>query len=182
VLTSAPVSSRNHLADLLNERGLAGDAVEVGTHRGEFAKAFLDRWEGRTLFCVDPWGVPPGYDREADLLACRKLLGPHAGRVRLVRHLSAEAAPLFADGSLDFVYIDGDHERPSVDQDLSLWWPKLKAGGILAGHDFICPGEPGGLWGAHIQPAVMEFAAREGVDVQLIPEPGQPWSWVLEKP
>jgi hypothetical protein len=50
--------------------------------------------------------------------------------------LSAEAATMFENGSLDFVYLDADHCFESVWQDLSVWYPKVRIGGILAGHDF----------------------------------------------
>jgi hypothetical protein len=42
----------------------------------------------------------------------------------------------FKDGEVDFVYIDGDHGFDAVKADISAWWPKVKNGGILAGHDY----------------------------------------------
>lgn len=56
--------------------------------------------------------------------------------VRPVRDDSTAAAARYADGSLDFVFIDADHEAESVYADLTAWWPKLKPGGTLAGHDY----------------------------------------------
>lgn len=56
--------------------------------------------------------------------------------VRPVRASSPEAADGYADNSLDFVFIDGDHRPAAVHDDLSAWFPKIKAGGTLAGHDF----------------------------------------------
>ncbi|KAH3766052.1 WD repeat domain 60 [Pelomyxa schiedti] len=58
----------------------------------------------------------------------------HATVLRLT---SEQAAKLIPDDSLSFVYIDARHDYSSVLQDLSLWYPKLKRGGVLAGHDFI---------------------------------------------
>jgi predicted O-methyltransferase YrrM len=46
------------------------------------------------------------------------------------------ASELFVDETLDFVFIDGDHQYQSVRADLASWWPKVKPGGILAGHDY----------------------------------------------
>merc|ERR1712217_308009 len=48
---------------------------------------------------------------------------------------SVEAADEFEDHSLDFVYIDAEH-NDRVALDLKAWEPKLRKGGILAGHDF----------------------------------------------
>ena len=46
------------------------------------------------------------------------------------------AATLFANASLDFVFIDADHSQASVQADIHAWRPKLRPGGILAGHDW----------------------------------------------
>jgi hypothetical protein len=49
---------------------------------------------------------------------------------------SMQAAPLIADGSLGMVYIDAEHSYQSVRDDILLWRPKIRKGGILAGHDY----------------------------------------------
>jgi hypothetical protein len=56
--------------------------------------------------------------------------------VKPIRCDSTEAANRYADASLDFVFIDADHEPGSVYSDLKAWWPKVKRGGVLAGHDY----------------------------------------------
>lgn len=50
--------------------------------------------------------------------------------------LSWEGANKYEDKSLDFVFIDADHTYESVSKDISAWLPKVKPGGIIAGHDF----------------------------------------------
>jgi hypothetical protein len=196
VLKLAPVEGRDSLADLLVARGMTGHGVEVGTHRGDYARAILRRWPG-TLHCVDHWSVPPGYeaqaaclsalggtgDRAADLAAAEGALEPFGDRARLWPMESGLAASHFPDGSLDFAYIDGDHRAEAVLRDLNLWWPKLKAGGLLAGHDLICP--PGEHdWGGEVQRAVLHFALRRRLpSVFVVVEPGGlPASFYLEKP
>lgn len=49
---------------------------------------------------------------------------------------SVEASDLFDNASLDFVFVDGAHDYDSVSLDLWKWWPKVKRGGWMAGHDF----------------------------------------------
>jgi len=49
---------------------------------------------------------------------------------------SAEAAPLIPDGSLDGCFIDALHTNPNVTEDIDLWTPKVRPGGILCGHDY----------------------------------------------
>lgn len=56
-----------------------------------------------------------------------------------VRKTSEEASKDFADGSLDAVYIDAEHDEDSVRKDIKLWRPKVKKGGVLSGHDFWLP-------------------------------------------
>ena len=43
---------------------------------------------------------------------------------------------LFEDEYFDFVFIDADHKYESVKQDIEDWYPKVRKGGILAGHDY----------------------------------------------
>ncbi|KKK61572.1 hypothetical protein LCGC14_3012980 [marine sediment metagenome] len=40
------------------------------------------------------------------------------------------------DDYFDFVFIDADHKYESVKQDIDDWYPKVRKGGILAGHDY----------------------------------------------
>ena len=48
-----------------------------------------------------------------------------------------DAVKDFADGSLDFVYIDGHHGFKYVAEDIWEWHKKVKKGGIVAGHDYF---------------------------------------------
>jgi predicted O-methyltransferase YrrM len=43
----------------------------------------------------------------------------------------------FENESLDFIFVDGDHSWEGVKNDIVLWWPKLKPGGVMAGHDYF---------------------------------------------
>lgn len=57
-------------------------------------------------------------------------------RSRLVRAYGSEMLPYFEDNSIDFIYIDGEHSYEGVSRDMKEWWPKVRMGGILAGHDY----------------------------------------------
>lgn len=79
-----------------------------------------------------------------------KLYEHFCENIRPVRHLvnvlqmsSTEGAQMFADNSLDFVFLDGAHDYDSVVADILAWYPKLKPGGVLAGDDFMMPPFPG---------------------------------------
>jgi len=84
---------------------------------------------------------------------------------------------------LSFVYLDGDHRREPFEADLNAWWPKVLPGGVLAGHDWLCPGEVDGGWGKEIQPAVAAFCDTHKLDLWVVAEEGGlPWSFYVIKP
>ena len=80
-------------------------------------------------------------------------------RYGLVCAPSVQAASRFEDEFFDFVYIDADHSYEAVRADLEVWWPKLKPGGLFAGHDYD-------LKFSGVKTAVDEFAQRAGLEVQ----------------
>jgi predicted O-methyltransferase YrrM len=55
---------------------------------------------------------------------------------------SKEASIIIPDGSLDFVFIDANHEYECILEDIKLWTPKVRSGGIVSGHDY-CSLHPG---------------------------------------
>lgn len=131
--------------------------VELGSLRGQ-SMAYLAtkaRGLGKTprLFAVDTWagsGEPEWtelyaadvasrgisiYDqfiRNMERCGVRDLVTP-------IRSDSAAAADLFEDRSCLMVYIDADHRYDAVRKDVLAWYPKVRSGGWLAGHDYDCP-------------------------------------------
>ena len=140
---------RNDFPAWLTSHGYKGTAVEVGVHEGGFSSHILSNWPG-TLFCVDSWRKWPteeyqddmnNWDHEAHYQTTVRDLAKFGIRSQIRRMSSSEAAPWFDTGSLDFVYIDANHASEYVAQDIFLWWPKVRSGGVLCGHDFYykCP-------------------------------------------
>jgi len=82
---------------------------------------------------------------------------------------SWDAARHYADESLDFVFIDAAHDQESVIKDLEAWWPKIKRGGCLAGHDRTWDG---------VRRALKPWAEKSGVKVKPVSKN----SWATEKP
>jgi predicted O-methyltransferase YrrM len=61
---------------------------------------------------------------------------PWFKQLRVYRMSSDVAAPMFKDGYFDMVYLDGDHTYGGVSRDVKAWLPKVRKGGVLAGHDY----------------------------------------------
>ncbi len=64
----APFRNRENFGRFLNEQGLRGAAVEIGVHRGYFAKQLLQQWQGESYFGVDVWEDIPEYHDQLHLL------------------------------------------------------------------------------------------------------------------
>ena len=126
----------------------SGICVEVGTWEGGFTNALLSKPEVTKVYCVDPYKHfqnnehPDGMNLltqdEFDtkyITTKTRLESTYDNKVEFIRLPSVDAAQQFKDESLDFVYIDGNHDYKYVLQDLRAWYPKIKRGGVLAGDD-----------------------------------------------
>ena len=141
--------NRKRLVQLFGEWGLRRGA-EIGVDGGTFSRFMFDSIPGLELLGVDPWQRNPAKERQAEQLL--------EGRAwSKVHGLSRHAADQVEDGSLDFVYIDGDHRFDAVILDLVLWAPKVRPGGIVAGHDYYR------FRGAGVVPAVDVYTAQHRV-------------------
>lgn len=124
-----------------------GTIVEVGCWKGKSLSFLLvesmlsgkrHRIEG-----VDHFGGSVGQDDMLEEARENDLYGECVNNARrsghpnwhISRMSSVEAAALHADASLDFVFIDGSHNCKCVLEDIRAWLPKVKPGGVLAGHD-----------------------------------------------
>lgn len=128
--------TRKHLADLLGEIGL-NEGAEIGTCYGEFAEILCLANPNLHLTCVDPWmqyhgGSKARVEHTFDVAKVR--LAKY--NVTFCRKPSLGAAPEFTDGSLDFVYIDGDHLFDMVIRDIIAWVPKVRKDGLVMLHDY----------------------------------------------
>lgn len=82
-----------------------------------------------------PWARGVGGPYNALVAAMREHAPEELEYVRLVRTPSVMAARMFDDASVFFVFVDGSHHYEDVKADLAAWEPKIRKGGIFAGHD-----------------------------------------------
>jgi hypothetical protein len=136
-----PNANRETLARLFYLLGYTSGA-EIGVERAHYSEVLCQQNPGVRLLCVDAWKAYRGYrdhvrqdklDRFYEEAGER--LKPYPGAQR-VRAFSVEAAKSVPDASLDFVYIDGNHNFENCTADLAAWSAKVRPGGIVAGHDY----------------------------------------------
>ncbi len=137
--------TREELVNLFEEKRLLNRGVEVGSYEGLFAKSILEKWSGK-LYLIDIWNEisEKEYNYKENnksyhtiINKCVDHINNHQDRCFLIRAASLNAVDLFNDESLDFVYIDANHQYDFIKQDISLWYPKVRKGGIIAGHDYL---------------------------------------------
>lgn len=119
-------------------------AVEVGCWVGESTHLFAQGMKGKgILYCVDWFKGSPNTRLEAsavenDVCHTFRTNMKEEGdfdTIRTMEMTSKEALSIWADGSIDLLYIDGDHRYEEVKSDILGWLPKMKKGGLISGHD-----------------------------------------------
>jgi len=164
--------------------------AEIGVWRGAYSAAFMAANPRLELLCVDPWLSYPAWqdtknslqpDKQEAFMAAayaqaRARLAPLG--CRIVRQFSVDAARDVPDRSLDFVYIDGNHVAAAVREDLEAWAPKVRRGGLVAGHDFrVFKHKPT----IHVVEAVRAYTVDHGISpwYSLAADRTPSWLWVV---
>jgi len=148
-----------------------GEAAEIGVAEGNFSRDLLQMGFEK-LYMVDNWATIEGVKgdgnfpqewHDKNFARAQEQTAIFGGRAVFLRGLSAKMADEIQDESLSLVYLDAGHDYTSVWFDLKHWFPKLKKGGIMAGHDYLNT-----VYGVH--DAVADFVKVRGIEVHLIGE------------
>ena len=174
--------------DVAVAAGKDGDVfVEIGCLAGRstcyLASRIRESGKDITLYAVDPsTGSPsdstglviaPAVGGSLAGILHRNILGCGLAEIVVpILTTSVRAARLFPDETVAFCFIDADHSYASVTADLRAWWPKVRAGGMLAGHDYRQPAP----WLAGLTPAVHDFFGVEDAA-----HPAMPGCWAMVK-
>ena len=123
--------------------------AEIGVKEGRFISHLLNQYPDLTMYAVDPWEDQPGENEDyiewnwaTIYKQYRDSTDKFRDRVIELKEYSDTAANKVDDYSLDFVFIDAQHDYESVKKDIELWGPKVKPNGLLCGHDYQ-PNFPG---------------------------------------
>lgn len=163
-------------SEMVNKFPSGSQFVEIGSWLGRSAcylgVEIINSGKYIKLDCVDTWlGAPELL--EEDVIKNGTLysdfirnIEPLKDIITPIRLTSTQASHLYEDESLDFVFIDADHTKEGFCADLNCWYPKVKMGGVIAGHDYDYP---------QIAESLKEFLIDKQYEVRL------PNTWVHYK-
>lgn len=138
----------HYLTDVLMYLGIEPLRIaEIGVHEGLFSEKIHEAFPNAELHLIDPWAVFDDYDENYWAFSnCKKKADDMYKdvvnkfklntNVKIIRKRSEDYVKDVEDNYFDLVFIDGNHQYEFVKQDIMLWYPKVKKGGLLAGHDY----------------------------------------------
>jgi len=147
-------------SEMVNHYPDGSHFVEVGTWKGMsaayMAVEIINSGKNIKFDCVDNWEYIEDLQNDIPKELYEDLYGTFLKNIEPVKHiinpikeLSWDGAKHYEDESLDFVFIDAAHDYISVKKDINAWYPKVKKGGVISGHDYS--------WGPTVRQAVDEF-------------------------
>jgi len=124
--------------------------AEIGVLRGKTLFTLLDACPDLHMFGVDQWLHNPDREdenaenyRHFDMGLLRgqvmQKAADYGPRCTILPGDSVEMAQHVEDGTLDFIFLDGDHTEAGLERDLRAWVPKVRKGGLITGHDYNWP-------------------------------------------
>ena len=139
-------------SDMVKEFPSGSKFVEVGAWKGKsaayMAVEIINSEKNIDFYVIDTWEGSEEHMQNPELKDLYEIfmsnMKPVENKFTPMRMPSLEASKFFGNDSLDFVFIDAAHDYDNVVADLKAWYPKIKKGGVLAGHDFY-PDQP--TWG-----------------------------------
>lgn len=194
------ISTREEIGSLLeNEKFESG--IEIGVQSGVYSNSIISKWNScKTYVMVDPWLQQKNYDDAANVenelqnqrfISSMNVVNRYSSRVEffILRTTSEKALPYLSGKLYDFIYLDARHDYMSVKCDIEWYYPLVKPGGILAGHDY--QDDNGGEWkldkngnkissNKAVKSAVDEFAEKNKLVVVTTNENN--WkTWMIRK-
>jgi len=188
------IYSCDQIVDLCQERSFKVGA-ELGVQIGVFAEKNLKRWSKcEKYYLIDLWKHQENYEDIANAEDSVQLgnlnqtvqrLSKFGSKPVVMHNSTLSASYLIPDDSLDFVYVDARHDYCGTYEDITTYWPKLKKGGIMAGHDYLFAKEVRGQdWSlcqngtrneGAVRGAVDDFAKQNGIRVHHTREQWKCW-------
>ncbi len=150
--------------------------AEVGVLYAETSSYLLESFPQLMLHSIDPYlpyseGDEP---RDEHYMKCfetiaKDRLSGYGARSHLWKATSLEAAANTQDESLDFIFIDANHDYLEVKKDLNAWYPKVRSGGLFSGHDYQWSG---------VKEAVDEFQTKNNLQGNVTAPTSDIWYFI----
>jgi len=149
-----------------------GVMIELGVAAGKFAVELIKANPRAKYVGVDRWS---DHHDEAEWKIAKDSINNLTKKWCLQRKTFAAAVNYYRDEYADLIYIDGyAHTGQDNGQTLDDWYPKLKSGGIFAGHDYCKE--------YHQTMRVVDaFVAKHGLTLNIINDSDCPSWWVVKK-
>lgn len=112
-------------------------AAEIGVYMGFTSYVMLAANPHLHLWSCDPFAVAGTYE-----VSCHYLRDFIAqGRCEIIRKETTAASLQLQHmrGKLDFVMSDDGHLQHEVENDINCFWPLVRSGGVMCGHDLEHP-------------------------------------------
>lgn len=132
------------------------------------------------VYCVDPWEVMPEQNMFLEEVKERQLYEIFLNNIEKtkmkkfispLRGKSLDIAKDMENELFDTIFIDGEHTYESCYSDLNAWYPKLKKGGRLIGHDASS--------GNGVEKAVKQFTSENKLKYTIINPPYSEFIWEI---
>jgi len=197
--------TRFDIGTILESEGLIS-GVELGVQLGHYAAEILKRWPScREYVLVDLWAKQDNYFDGANvdnsiqneiLNTAMQSTSPWKDKIKVCRNYTTACALNFPDNQFDWVYVDARHDRQGVTEDLTTWWPKLRNGGLMCGHDFVTqfegPQQQNDRWdingdgsvdptGGAVRGSVEDWARLQHRQIQIGYKEREWWTWCMRK-
>ena len=140
--------TRDDLGDIVQREGFER-GIELGVQQGFYfyARTMLQKWTScKEYHLVDLWAPQANYkdianvDANGHELKYQETLAnlkPWEDKTHVCRNFTTTCVNQYEDNYFDFIYVDARHDFKGVYEDLTHYWPKLKVGGIISGHDYV---------------------------------------------
>lgn len=134
-----------YYADIVNKLKDGDTIVEVGSWKGRstvyMAVEIINSGKNIKFYAVDTFTGsaehnPNDFINDAVYVEFMKNIEPVKDIITVIRKPSIEASALFKNNELAFVFLDAAHDYDNVKKDIAHWYPKVKTGSIIAGHDY----------------------------------------------
>ena len=178
------IYTREEIPTMLKLFNLNDRVCELGVAKGDNLWTMIKLGFPKYALGIDAWSheICPFYTQdyhdsnlakvERAFAVARKWSG---SEIDIIKGDHSKLVDNYEDGFFDYVYIDSSHLYEDTVRDIAQWWPKIKKGGIIAGHDYS-NSDP--LYGV-IQ-AVTEFVEDNNIKYLHITRE-QTKSWIILK-